>query len=380
MALLVIDNQGGVFRTDITAGTTTRLADFDLIFTDIAVAPDGRVFANTFSTLYELDLLTGTAVARAALTNANALAFDADGHVYVAGLSSEIRVLSAATFELERTIALPSNTTSAGDIHINGNTLYLTTNARTILTMDLASGTIVDSAFHGITGLFGLHSESGRIFGLAGNDIFELNPDTGLATLRLELPFGITINGAATLAGVQVTGTARADLLLADANGSVLIGLEGDDILIGSAARDTLEGGAGRDHLHGLEGRDILIGGQDRDILEGGGGNDRLFGGSGRDILSGGRGNDTLSGGSGRDSFVFYAREGADVVTDFDGLLDVLEIEASLLGRGPKTLDRLFDEYATVTADGVLFDFGRSGSIHVENVSLADLQNSVLLF
>lgn len=380
MALLLIDNQGGVYQTDILAGTTTRLTDYNLLFTDIAVARDGRVFANTFSTLYELDLQNGTATARATLVQANALAIDDDGRVYVAGLNNSINVLSLDSFQLERTIPLPPSTTSAGDIHVNGDTLYLTTNARTVLTYDLATDTLMGTAFHGISALFGLHSEGGRLFGLAGNDIYEIDATTGLSLAMLELPANITINGAATLAGVRVEGTSGADVLRADQNGSHLIGRDGDDILIGSASIDRLEGGAGRDHLHGLDARDALFGGTDHDLLEGGGGNDRLSGGAGRDILVGGRGNDTLAGGTGKDSFVFHRRDGVDRITDFNGDQDILELDAALLGRGPRTLDRLIEDYATETVEGVLFNFGRSGRILVENTTLSDFQDAILLF
>lgn len=378
MALLLIDNQGGVYRSDIATGTVTRLADYSLTFTDIAVAPDGRVFANTTSALYELDLTNGTATQRATLSAANALAFGADGRLYVAGSANSISVLSLSTFQLERSFTLPVGTTSAGDIHVNGNLLYLATSARTILSLDLTTGSVVANVSHGIYNLFGLHSENGRLYGLANNDIYAIDPATGTAVRTLELPLPITIFGAATLAGVTVTGTSGDDVILADQNGSVIDGREGDDILIGSASADRMDGGAGRDHLHGLDGRDTLSGGQDHDVIEGGGGNDRISGGSGRDILSGGRGQDTLTGGTGRDTFIFTARDGTDRITDFDGTEDMLELSASLMGTGPKTVERLEADFATQTVDGLLLDFGAAGRLLLAGADLADLRDNVL--
>ena len=74
---------------------------------------------------------------------------------------------------------------------------------------------------------------------------------------------------------------------------------------------------------------DNLFGGDGNDTIEGGAGRDRLSGQVGDDIIKGGTGGDWLIGGDGADHFVFEAMSGKDVVADFDGAVDVLDLTAS---------------------------------------------------
>lgn len=363
MAILLIDSQGGVYRSDITTGNITRLADYSQLWTDIAVLPNGKVFANTSNGLYELNLNTNAATLRATPSGFfNGLASDSQGRLYLGGSANEILVLSSTTFNTIRTIDLPAGVQSAGDIHINGDKLYYSTTSNRLLTIDLDTGDVIRNVAHNISSLYGLHSEGGKLYGLAGNDVYLIIPNTGAVTPVLELPASITVYGAATLAGVKVVGTAQDDVLQADPNGSKLYGRDGGDILIGSAVGDLLDGGTGRDYIHGR------------------GGSDRMLGGTGRDVLAGGRGNDTMTGNADKDAFVFNSGDGRDRITDFQDDLDTLELSLALLGSGPKTVAALLNTYASNTAEGVLFDFGAKGTLLLAGVDKkADLADDILL-
>lgn len=401
MALLFIDTNGGVYRADINTGQTVQLADYTYQWTDIAVTPDGRVFATTFNGLYELNVNRATAILRSPVAyGTNALASDINGNLYLAGTSeNEINVISSKNFESVRTIELPFGTRSAGDIHINGNSLYYATSERDLLTVNLNKDSVVDYVHHGVNSLYGLHSEGGKIYGLAGNDIYLLNPKSGSVEWIREIPANITINGSATLAGVKIVGTRGDDVLQADENGSKLFGLAGNDILVGSRLADKMNGGAGDDYLNGRGGTDVLVGGNGNDILQGGGGNDRLlgnagrdslfggvgkdslYGGAGRDILEGGKGNDILSGGANADVFIFTKNDGRDRIVDFQDNIDVLEFDKAMLGGAPKNIDVLINRFAENTDDGVLFDFGARGQVLVANIDdKYDLADDVFLF
>ncbi|MEX0339121.1 MAG: hypothetical protein AB3N11_08795 [Arenibacterium sp.] len=364
MAILFIDNAGGVFRTDLGSGQTVKLADYAQFWTDIAVTPDGRIFANTFSELYELDLDAGSATAVAFLDGgANGLASDADGNLYVGSFSTnEISVLNGTNFsEIDR-ISLPDSTRSSGDIHITGDTLYYSSARADVLTYDLASDTLVSTVNHGIFALYGLQLEGGTLYGLASNNVYELDPITGDNTQIFDLPISGSVNGAATLAGVTIEGTNRADVIQADIGGSTIYGLAGRDILIGDEASDALFGGKGRDYLFGNEGRD------------------RLDGGKGRDTLDGGKGNDRLKGGSGQDQFVFEKRDGRDVVLDFHDDIDQIEISAAMMGRGAKTVERLLEDFASQNGDDLILDFGRRGEIEIRDTTVTEIADDILIF
>ena len=209
--------------------------------------------------------------------------------------------------------------------------------------MDLETRSVVDTSYHGIPALFGLQYEARTLYGLAGDDVYEIDPDSGESELIYTLPISGSVNGAATLAGVTVEGTRREDTLIADVGGSTLMGLKGGDILIGSDAADTLIGGKGRDYLFGDGGRDKLKGDQ------------------GRDTLDGGRGKDTLIGGAGKDVFVFETGDGSDRIRDFEDDVDTIEIEAAMMGRGAKKIGRLLSDFGEIDGGDAVLDFGRKG-------------------
>lgn len=114
-----------------------------------------------------------------------------------------------------------------------------------------------------------------------------------------------------------VWGGSGHDLILGHAGSDRLFGGTGKDTLIGGSKADLLEGGHDNDSLAGNAGADILKGNKGQDTLSGHRGNDRLNGGSQSDVLIGGQGNDTLRGGNGSDTFVFFANQGSDVISDF---------------------------------------------------------------
>lgn len=44
---------------------------------------------------------------------------------------------------------------------------------------------------------------------------------------------------------------------------------------------------------------------------------DAIAGDNSNDTISGGKGNDILTGGKGSDQFIFFSKEGTDIITDF---------------------------------------------------------------
>lgn len=163
--------------------------------------------------------------------------------------------------------------------------------------------------------------------------------------------------------------------------------------------RDTVFGGIGDDTINGDGGNDVLYGDDGFDVIEGGGGNDLIFGGSWYDTLSGGAGNDTITGGnggdlvdlgagndvfndnsqsgvngqdtitggSGSDTFVFGDMTSEDVVTDFQVGLDRLAFSATVIGG--RDGQAFTDDFATVTAQGVLIEIGAGRSVLLEGLT-----------
>lgn len=167
----------------------------------------------------------------------------------------------------------------------------------------------------------------------------------------------------------SLIGGNGADTLKGGAGDDALSGGKGNDLLKGGSGADELSGGSGNDKLMGEGGNDDLSGDSGNDTLIGGGGNDNLFGGagddslsggSGRDYLDGGKDDDILTGGLKADTFAMdIARGGNDTITDMKGADTLLFYEkGDVLETG--TAEAFVIEFASVTEDGVLFDFADS--------------------
>ena len=126
-----------------------------------------------------------------------------------------------------------------------------------------------------------------------------------------------------------------------------LVGEFGDDLLQGNEGNDYLWGGFNTTEIPPFtaftyedDGFDILQGGQGDDLLNGGSGNDFLDGGgliyddsiNVAGVITN-DGTDTLTGGSGNDTFVFNTLStGIDTITDFEVLIDTIQIDQSQFG------------------------------------------------
>ncbi len=226
----------------------------------------------------------------------------------------------------------------------------------------------------------------------------------------------------------------RSDLLRGGDGDDLLLGSNGNDRLFGDGGNDTLLGGNGRDTLEGGTGADRLVGGNsggadvasyagagagvqvrlwngdgtagdaagdalleienlagsshddtltgdaNANRIDGNGGDDIIQGLDGDDQLIGDRGDDLLVGGAGNDTFLYFAGDGADVITDFQagaGSDDAIR----LFNLGPA-----FDTFAEVLAatsdvggDAVI-DFGGGDQITLQGVTTANLHQDDFVF
>ena len=138
----------------------------------------------------------------------------------------------------------------------------------------------------------------------------------------------------------------------------------------GSGGVDLLEVTGSDFGLSGGRGNDLLLGAGSDDWLNGGKGNDWLVGGDGDDRLIGGKGNDNMSGGDGADTFVFGKNSGKDVVVDYDGASDFLQISKT------KTIKKIADviKHAKVHGDDLVITLGKGQTITLKDTTKAELK------
>lgn len=222
-------------------------------------------------------------------------------------------------------------------------------------------------------------------------------------------------------------GRAGRDRLDGGTGSDILYGGDGDDQLYGGDQNDFLYGGAGADRLDGGSGIDVasyqidapgavhvdmregargkgaaagdsfhsievvvgtnfndrIEGNDENNELRGGGGNDyvagrlgndTLIGGVGDDTLFGGHGNDHLWGLTGADTFVFENQPGRDRVFGFKNNVDEIQLSRGLA----RSVDDALDQGRQVGAN-VVFTFDGDTSLIVENVTLNQLSNDILI-
>jgi hypothetical protein len=153
--------------------------------TDIAFAPDGRLFGLTFTRFFEINRRTAEVeeIEFHGIPGGNALVFGPDGTLYAMGGQStslyEINPATAANTHLGDVGAF-----SAGDLAFVEGELYLSTLSHTLLHIDVGpppSGTSVGP--FGFNDVYGLAtSDEGVLYGVSGTQIFTVDPATGAGT------------------------------------------------------------------------------------------------------------------------------------------------------------------------------------------------------
>ncbi len=189
-----------------------------------------------------------------------------------------------------------------------------------------------------------------NVFGGTGFDTLDLSGVVTAQILDINLATGFLDDQGALGGAVNIISIEH------------VIGTQNSDAITGGAAAEVLEGGGGIDIVHGGGGRDQLYGGTFGDFLYGGGGDDTLEGGT--------FGADRLSGGGGADVFVFQGRFAADVIKDFQGGVD--RIDLTFFGLDAITV--LSD--ARQTHADVLITIDRGDTILLKNFDIGQLDAS----
>lgn len=234
-----------------------------------------------------------------------------------------------------------------------------------------------------------------------GDGILDVaNYEGSSAAVTINLETGAASGGDAegdTITNIEnLVGSSHSDSLTGNWADNIIEGGDGADVIYGGAGHDAIDGGTWWDTIHAGDGNDIVWGGDGRDTvslgngndvffdngqtgsnahdnvdggagndtINGGGGNDTFIGGAGDDAISGAAGNDTLTGGAGADVFQFNTniKLGADVITDFEQGVDLLEMTGVTFG----------DLNFVATGSGVRVEWD-GGSVKLDNINISSI-------
>ncbi|MBB3976148.1 Ca2+-binding RTX toxin-like protein [Rhizobium azooxidifex] len=274
-----------------------EVGDTGVTMTDVAFAPDGKLYGISFGTLYRIDPRTAatTIVGSLDMYGANAFEIDKDGNAYIASSNDgglyRVDLKSGDTTLIGK---YSSSTVSSGDLAFYDGKLYLTTSNKKILSLDPETGKALSSVSIPVAQMYGLEQSGSTLYGFANSTFYSVDAKTGkLVTMSKVDGYGVFM------------GAASRQFSDPDDDGYTLTGTKGQDWLFGNKGADTLYGRGGDDFLYGDAGNDLLRGEDGKDRLDGGAGADRMYGG---------KGNDTYIVDHKADKVVEKAGEGTDLV------------------------------------------------------------------
>lgn len=180
------DEVGRLAIVDVGTGNVTLIGTMGAVMTDIAFAPDGRLFGITFTALYQIDPATAatTFIGSHGVPGGNALVFGGDDVLYAAGGTStnlyQIDPANGSTASLGSIGAL-----SAGDLAFHGPDFFLSSQTGELVRIDL--GPPVSASVVGATGFFDVFglatADDGVLYGVSGTQVFAIDTATGAGTL-----------------------------------------------------------------------------------------------------------------------------------------------------------------------------------------------------
>jgi hypothetical protein len=186
-----IDNIGNVLDVRLPSGITKVIGSSGVGLTDIALAPDGRLFGVDFGSASEIDPTTGLATPLSTFTSWSINAMDAapDGTIYVAGGPS-LYTLDLASGTLVLVMSFNQGQSSGDLAFVNGR-LLLTVSGYApndyLVELDPVAQT---SRIVGDTGyycIYGLAAFGSTLYGMTcTGQVLSLDTDTGKGTVLQE--------------------------------------------------------------------------------------------------------------------------------------------------------------------------------------------------
>lgn len=181
--IYVDDVSGNLGTVDVATGSATVIGNMGHVMTDIAFAPNGDLYAVTFTDLYRVNTTTGASTFIGSLgtpLGENALVFGTNGTLYAASTTST-NLYSVNTTTGQATVLGNIGYFSAGDLAFDASgKFYMSSSTNQLIGINTSTfaGTAIGSI--GYSNVYGLaFGPDGNMYGVSGTDVFTINLSTG---------------------------------------------------------------------------------------------------------------------------------------------------------------------------------------------------------
>lgn len=182
--LYIDDANGNLGTVDVQTGAVTVIGATGVVLTDIAFAPNGKLYGITFTDVYRIDPKTAAATRIGAhgIPQANALVFGSDGTLYATG-NGTTNLYSINLYTGVANTLTSIGVNSAGDLAFNNGYLYLSSTTNELIEIDPYTYDVTDVGPFGFADVYGLATgDDGVLYGVSGTQIFSVDTATGMGT------------------------------------------------------------------------------------------------------------------------------------------------------------------------------------------------------
>ena len=201
--IFALDREGRIATHNTESGDTKFIGQADVSLSDIAISPNRKMYAVSFTSVYSVDMKTGqaTLIGETDRSDLNSLAFLADGTLVASGYSSdelfEVDLLTGALESIGKTGHL-----AAGDLAVHDGVLQMSTTKGKLVAIKIEDGVVaqVDEIAKVKKDIYGISSSDKGMIVSRGNRLFNVDTNGKLRRLTNLGPLDFsTIYGLASI-------------------------------------------------------------------------------------------------------------------------------------------------------------------------------------
>lgn len=182
--LWLSDDRGNIGTVHTGTGAVHKVGNAGVVMTDIAISPGGDLYGvSGTSQLFHINPFTAHSTFVGNLgQSVNSLTFSTSGVLYAAGQALFTINVGTGLAHLVGSAGDPYN--SSGDLSFYQGQLFLSSAPTAagegdhLFRLDAASGAGTDLGATSVAGLYGLAADDTVLYGLAGNQVYTVNPLT----------------------------------------------------------------------------------------------------------------------------------------------------------------------------------------------------------